>query len=171
MVETGEAADRGAVSPRRRAVGSRWGLIWAAAGIGLAIAYGVAWLMGPHPDTTLQRTRGESRSQITTLLDYSPVEVDPATLEPYETFRGLQPWSATDALGNPCLIIIEPSTSYLHGAACTPREAELVVDVGAWPVNHDSFAEGLRDGTIIRFELRGDAVDVTVHRPPPSTVP
>jgi hypothetical protein len=40
-----------------------------------------------------------------------------------------------------------------------------MVDVGAWPVFHDAFAEGLPDGTVIRFHLRGESVDVSVHRP------
>lgn len=164
MAETAEDAARGAAS-RRRGMPSRWGMVWIAAGIGLAIAYGVGWVLSPHPDATLQRTDGETPWSITSLLDYSSVEVEPATLKPYEEFRGLQPWSASDSLGTPCLFIVEPSTDYLQGSACTPQEADLIVDVGAWPVYNDSFAEGLPDGTIIRFQLRGDAVDVTVHRP------
>jgi len=167
MTDTTSEAEQGAGSRRRRGMPSRWGLVWIAAGIGLAIAYGVAGLLGPHPDTTLHRSQDPAESsQITTILeDYSPVEVDPATLAPYETFLGLQPWYATDFLGNPCLIISEPSTSSVHGGACTPREADLMVDIGAWPVFHDAFAEGLPEGTVIRFRLRGESVDVTVHRP------
>ncbi|MFB7890987.1 hypothetical protein ACFC1I_02130 [Microbacterium sp. NPDC056044] len=158
-------AGRRTPAQKRGVVPTRWGLIWIAAAVGLATAYGIAWLMGPHPDTTLQREDGVARSPITSLLNHAPVEVDPATLEPYEVFRGLQPWTATDALGNPCLIVVEPATSGVHGGSCTPREADLIVDVGAWPAYHDRFAEGLPDGTVIRFQLRGDAIDVSVHRP------
>ncbi|MFF2485379.1 hypothetical protein ACFVSU_03205 [Microbacterium sp. NPDC058062] len=162
---TGTAAEtelsRG--SRRRFAMPSRWGLVWIAAAIGLAIAYGVAWLMGPHPDHTLHT----AVSQVGFPSSYSPVEVDAATLEPHEMFRGLQPWSATDSLGNRCLIITEPagSSSWVHGGSCIPREADVVVDVGVWPDERGTFAEGLPDGTVIRFQLRGDEVDVSVHTP------
>ena len=170
MTETAADAELRTTSRRRFMMPSRWGLVCIAGAIGLATAYGVVWLMGPHPDLTLARSDAPE-SQVDFLLNYSPVEVDAATLESYEMFRGLQPWSATDSLGNRCLIIAEPSDQWVHGGSCTPRQADLVVDVGVWPDERESFADGLLDGTVIRFQLRGNAVDVSVHSPPGSTAP
>ncbi len=172
MTESGADAALGRGSRRRFAMPSRWGLVWIAGGIGLAVAYGAVWLVGPHPDLTLHQA-GTAVSQISFPLTYSPVDVDAATLEPYEMFGGLQPWSATDPLGNRCLIITEPSgsSSWVHGGSCIPPGADVVVDVGVWPDERGAFAEGLPDGTVIRFQLRGDEVDVFVRSPRQSAEP
>lgn len=166
MSDASLRADRDpAVSGWRRVLQSRWGLLSIAAAIGLAIAYGAGWLLGPHPDATLRPTDASPLASMDDYLGDALVEIDRTTFEPYEMFRGLQPWSATDKLGNPCLIIVEPATGSAPGRACTPAGADLLVDVGAWPAEDGSFAEGLPDGTVLRFQLRGHDVDVTVHRP------
>ncbi|MFD4959577.1 hypothetical protein [Microbacterium sp. NPDC058389] len=164
MTETMPASGDDTHPSRRRATLPRWVMVGIAVGLGLVVAYGAAWLLGPRPDATLTRFRGDAVTTINGLSN-AAVDVDVTTLEPYEAFMGLEPWYATDYLGNPCLLIIEPGTRYPLAGACTPPEADLIVDVGVWPAEADQFAEGLPDGTVIRFQLHRDAIDVYVHRP------
>jgi len=161
-----------AASSWRRLASSRAGRTWLAAGAGLAVvavvavAYGVAWLAGPHPDATLQPTNGEADLRVVGSMTWYLREVDVSTLRPYESFRGIQPWSAADSDGNPCLVLIERSTNMLLGAECTPPEGDLLADAGAWPAVRYEFGEGLPDGSIIRFHLHDGAVDAFVHLAP-----
>jgi len=148
----------------RQLTSSRSGRIWlgAAAGIAIvAIAYGVTWAFGPHPDATLWPTTVEPDTQVLSLM--LDADIDLSTLEAYEPFHGVEPWFAVDDYGSPCLMIVERSTNALLEAHCTPREAELFADIGAWPAVDADFAEGMPDGSIIRFHYRGNAVDAFVH--------
>ncbi|WP_243074144.1 hypothetical protein [Microbacterium sp. SS28] len=149
--------------PRRRWAWTRSPVLWVAAGVGLVAAYGVASLWGPHPDASLQATAGESDPGLVALAGYLNQEVDPATLTPYETFRGVEPWSGVDYYGNPCLLVIERSSQYLVGGACAPAGADVLVDVGAWRGSEVHFDDDLPIGTVIRFHLRADSVDVFVY--------
>jgi hypothetical protein len=95
-----------------------------------------------------------------------PIDIDLSTLESFETFHGVEPWSAVDDYDNPCLILIERSTQRLVEAQCTPPEADLMADFGTWPAYEFDIGDTLPDGSIVRFHHRGDTVEVFVHPAP-----
>jgi hypothetical protein len=91
--------------------------------------------------------------------------VDTSTLRSYEAYRGLEPWVAWNAQGSRCLMAIDGST--LWGIRCAPPEAELMLDIGAFPPSYSgAYTDDLADGTVIRFQLHGDSVDVYLFPPP-----
>lgn len=152
----------------QRLTRSRSARFWLAAGAGAAVVaavYGVTWLFGSHPDATMWRTSSEADDQVQTLIFEEVGDIDMSTLESYDSFQGVEPWSAVDFEGNPCLILIERSTDTAL-AECTPSEGDLTADIGAWPVMDYDITEDLPDGSIIRFHHRGNSVDAYVHRAP-----
>ncbi|HEX5856600.1 MAG TPA: hypothetical protein VFY91_00685 [Microbacterium sp.] len=146
--------------------------LWVAAAVGAALVaavYGGVWLLGPRPDASLGPTAREVEAELTTSLALNrrwAEDLDFSTLESYETYRGIEPWSAVDYYGDPCLVLVDRVTSALLEVACAPAGADLVADVEAWPALDPDFAEGLPDGSVIRFQLRDAAVDAFVHRAP-----
>jgi hypothetical protein len=140
-------------------------LIAVAAAVAIAVAvaiHGVATLIGPHADATLSATGAAADDLLIELVRNSgPIDIDLSTLRSFQPFRGVEPWYAVDDYGNPCLILIERSRERLVEAQCTPTEAELVADYGAWPVLEPT--AGLPYGSIVRFFHRGDTVEAFVH--------
>ena len=133
----------------------------------LAVVYGVATLLGPRPDATLSTTGATVDDLLVGLVRNSgPIDIDLSTLESFDTFLGVEPWSAVDDYGNPCLILIERSRQRLVEAQCTPPEADLMADFGAWPAYEYDFGDRLPDGSIVRFHHRGDTVEAFVHPAP-----
>jgi hypothetical protein len=144
-----------------------------AAGAGAAIVvlgYGVTTLFGPQPDATLDLTASVPDAQARTLtadhVDF--YDSDGTTLRSYGMFLGIEPWSTVDADGNPCLILIERSTHSTLDASCTPPEADLLVDLEVLVVPSYDFGDGLAVGSVIRFHLRDESVDVFVIPAPES---
>ena len=158
-----------AASGWRRVVSERSREIWLGAGAGVvvvAIGWGVAWLGEPRPTATLSSTAGRADEEVLALVAEPAgwFDIDTTRLRAYETYRGVEPWSARDEFGNPCLLLIDRAADEVLEAACTPQEVRLIADIGAWPadVSDYAFAEGLPDGTVIRFQHRGDTVDVSL---------
>jgi hypothetical protein len=130
----------------------------------VAIMYGVATVLAPAPDATLSPTGATADDLLIGLVRNSgPIDIDLSTLESFEPFHGIEPWSAVDDYGNPCLVLIERSRERLVEAVCTPTEADLVADYGAWPASDYDFGDPLPDGSIVRFHHRGDTVEAFVH--------
>ncbi|WP_022890696.1 hypothetical protein [Agromyces italicus] len=162
-----------AASGWRRMTSRRSRPIWLGVGAGLAvvaISWGMAWVGEPHPTATLASTANRGDEEVLALTA-EPVEwydIDTTTLRSYEAYRGVEPWSARDAFGNPCLILIDRSADEPLEAACTPADAQLIVDIAVWraPVSDFAYAEGLADGSVVRFRHRGDSVDVSIINAP-----
>ncbi|MGI9824251.1 hypothetical protein [Agromyces sp. Marseille-Q5079] len=151
---------------RRRMASKRSRPIWLGAGAGVAvvaIVWGVSWLREPRPTAALASTADRADEEVLALVaEYIPLlDIDTTTLASYETYRGVEPWSARDEFDNPCLVLIDRSADAVLEAACTPEEGQLIADIAAWPASGPAFAfaEGLPDGSIIRFRHRGDTVD------------
>ena len=127
----------------------------------VVILWGAMWLFGAHPDATLRLTANEADSEIADLLmNANALEfIEASTLRSYEEYRGVEPWSGVDDVGNPCLLLVDRSAARVLGMACTPQEGDLIVDIGVWPSEDPDFSEGLPDGSIIRFQHDGDTVD------------
>jgi hypothetical protein len=147
------------------------GRVWLIGGslvVIIAVINAVTWFAPRRPEATLQPTGIEAEFHIRSAVSLAPLaELDTTTLRGYEVYRGLEPWVAEGAHGSNCLMVIERAT--LQAIRCAPLEAELTVDIGAWPLDATyPYMEGLADGTVIRFQLHGDTVDAYLY-PPPNT--
>jgi len=148
----------------QRMTSTRSGRARLAVGAGVTavvILWGAMWLFGPHPDATLRPTATEADGEAAALMrNANALEfIDESTLESFEEYRGVEPWSGVDDVGNPCLLLVDRSAARVLGMACTPQEGDLIVDIGVWPSEDPDFSEGLPDGSIIRFHHDGDTVD------------
>ena len=149
----------------RRATATRSRRIaWAAGalvGVGAVVTTVVLLSVPPRPDATLQRTAAEADDQVLTLVrqEVPWMKIDGSTLRAYESYLGLELWSAENAFGSPCLIAVERSKNLFSEVGCAPSPAALFIDVSSWD---DDFDGHPGDG-IIRFFLRGDTVDVYIY--------
>ncbi|GAA2972633.1 hypothetical protein JOD63_000135 [Microbacterium terrae] len=139
--------------------------LWIAAIAGVAITGAVAWVAGPHYDAVLQPTDREIDDPLRSQVG-DDADLDIAGLRSYAAFRGVEPWSTIDRDGSPCLLIIDRSTDLILDVACAPAGAGAFVEAAAWPTLDRAFADGLPDGTVIRFLLGDETVDVSVIRAP-----
>lgn len=128
-----------------------------------ALAYAVEWIIGPHSDATLHPTEDEADDVVFLMLDVLGADVDRSSLRGYEPYRGVEPWFFVDRQGLQCFMIIDRSGPTVDGANCVPPGVELFADIGAWPLLGDESMEGLPDGSIIRFQYRGDSVDAFLY--------
>lgn len=173
---TGEAVAEASVVPMqegvlRRMTATRGG----AMAVGALLAGTVAVAIGavvagtsPRPDVVLDPTSAEPSDQVLRLVDYArSLLIDESTLTAFERYRGLEVWAADSALGNRCLLVVEPSSDNLLGAGCVPSPATPAVEIYDVPVYEgDDWHAGLPSGTVVRFAARGDeAVDVWVLEP------
>lgn len=130
----------------------------------LAIA-GVATWSAPRPDAVLSRIDVEPDAQAVGLTAYARnLMVDASTLRGFEGFLGLEVWGADSALGNECLLIMEPSTDLLLAASCAPPGADVIAQIYDVPVrSSQDWHEDLPVGTVVRFVSDGDAVEVWLY--------
>jgi hypothetical protein len=119
-----------------------------------ALAYTVAWLVGPHPDATLYPVADEADGVVLSLLEFLGADANPSSIRGYQPYRGVEPWFSEERQGFQCFMIVERSSRTVDGANCVPPGVDLFADIGA---------EGLPDGSIIRFHYRGDSVDVFLY--------
>ncbi|WP_137844864.1 hypothetical protein [Microbacterium sp. 2FI] len=136
----------------------------------VVVANAVIWTLRPYADETLRSVADEADFQVgvwLTFLDQRPAD---GTLRGYEPYRGLEPWSFVNGQGLQCLLIGSRSQRLAMTTQCMPPGVDLSADVVAIPRWNDDFAEGLTPGSMIRFHLRGDSVDVVFY-PAPETDP
>ncbi len=159
--------ERAPVSLWRRATATRSGRFWLAGGsvlVALAVVYAVSWVIGPHPEATLRVASDKADAQVLSLAAFARLaEIDESTLRGYEPHRGLEPWVAENRQGSRCMLIVERASDNLQDVNCAPPGEPVIAYVGAWPFWGDPFAEGLPDGSVFRFTLRGDVVDVDFY--------
>lgn len=137
-------------------------LVAAGAVATLSIVYGVVSSLGPRPDATMHPIAAEADDRVARQLVILGAQApDPSSLRAYGEYRGIELWSGLDPWGSPCLYGYERSMEDLVIAECTPREGELFGDIGEWPRPWEF--EGLAKGSLIRFHLHEDAVDVYVY--------
>ncbi|MBB2924088.1 hypothetical protein [Cellulomonas cellasea] len=88
-------------------------------------------------------------------------------LQEYEDFRGLSVWSGASRYDTDCLLVAHPGQGLLEGigdAQCSPDGVDTIADV---PLCSGCSAPhvfaGMPTGSLIRFVLQGDHVDVYVY--------
>ena len=136
------------------------------------VVYAVTWLDRPTPDATLHPLDGDNDGQLIRLMEQLG-HVNFSTLQEYEPYRGVEPWTVNRD-GQLCLVAVARARTQVFNSQCVPPGTELFVNLtiapgvefGPWRSFDDAYAEGLPDGSVIRFHLRDDAVDVFVYPAP-----
>ncbi|WP_109210642.1 MULTISPECIES: hypothetical protein [Microbacterium] len=151
---------------------SRAGSFVAGAAVATLIAAaGAGWLAwaAPRPDATLRPTGAAPSEQVLRLADYARRQmVGKASLRGFESILGLEVWSARSGLGNECLLVFEPVTDDLLGVGCVPPPAQPVVEIVDVPVAwRQQWTEHFPSGTVVRFVLDEDAVEVWIYEGAP----
>ncbi|MCR2784008.1 MULTISPECIES: hypothetical protein [unclassified Microbacterium] len=97
-----------------------------------------------------------------TMLGLSPGE-----LRQYENYRGLSIWSGESRHGTACLLVAHPVQGLLEGigdARCSPEGLDTIADLTLCSgCSAPDVFDGLPTGSLIRFVLKGDHVDVYVY--------
>ena len=124
--------------------------------VGVIVIVSVASV--PRPHATLQRVGQEADvGMLEILANEGPGEIDPSTLRNYESYRGVEVWSATNAFGALCLLTVDRSGGGdVPGSSCIPAPGKLYVDIMGY---------GLPDGGRARFVFDGETVDVFEYQP------
>ena len=140
---------------------------------GAAAVTGWMWWTAPRPDVTLHRTDAEPSAQVLRLADYARRQlVMKSTLQPFEPVMGLEVWSAQTTFGNTCLLVFEPASDEFLAIGCAPAPADPIAEIYDVPVAwEEEWVDGFPTGTVVRFMLHGDAVDVWIHEGAGPSVP
>ncbi|GAA1986631.1 hypothetical protein [Microbacterium pumilum] len=153
-------------SLRDRLTATRGGLGSVVAGalvVIVTLVYTMAWLVGPHPDATLQPIDDPADDAVVlSMLDFLGADADPSTVRGYQSYRGVEPWFLVDKQGFHCFMIIY-RPSGVDGANCVPPGVDLFADISVDGTSADDLSEGLPDGSVIRFRYRGDSVEVFLY--------
>ena len=127
------------------------------------VGYAVRWLDATIPDATLPPLPDAADPALIEIMRARGLDGHFSTLQKYEPDRELEPWSVMHPEGYLCLLAVDRARETVQNAQCVPPGTELFVNLGAWPSFNDAYAEGLPDGSVIRWHLREDAVDVFVY--------
>jgi hypothetical protein len=141
-----------------------WALFGVTAIVGLCAGLALQGSFTRAPDAVLRPVDGVhvdledewllSISQWLT-LDAAPVQ--------HESFHKLQVLSATGASGTSCLVVTW--SNHWSDFSCTPEGLSPVVDFVAYVGGPQPLDDPLPAGTVIRFELNGGVVSVTMRTP------
>ncbi|GAA1959777.1 hypothetical protein [Microbacterium deminutum] len=143
-----------------------WASVAAVGVIGVGMGVALAASMAPHPDATLAPTdHVQIDLEDTWLLSISQWLTTEARPVQHEPFHKLQVLSATSKDGASCLVVTW--ANHWSDFSCTPQGLTPVVDFVSYLGGPQPLDEQLRVGTVIRFELDGDVVDVTMRVPSP----
>lgn len=90
-------------------------------------------------------------------------------LRRYEDFRGLGVWSGESRYGTACLLVAHPGQGLREGIGderCSPEGLDTIADLvnpGSDGYNSGGVFADLTNGSLIRFVLNGDHVDVHLY--------
>lgn len=139
----------------------RWAPVVLAGVIGLIVGLLGPTLMPPFPETTLHKVGPIGAD--------APVDeemgmmfgADEGSAQLYESFRGLDVWTVTSEESGRCLAVTDDG-AWL-GAGCAGEPLTVYADVRVYAGQEPEVLAGdLAEGSLIRFELRGDSVDVWI---------
>ena len=141
-----------------RRIHTRW-LVAAAVVAGMIIGLALPMLLPPFPDATLSKM-GDPGVPM-------PMEEDVGTIysaqdetgQLYEQFEGMDLWTVESENGGMCLYVIADGSWVAAG--CAPEGLAVIADAQAYP-GSVAFLDDLPEGSVVRFEVRGDVIDVWV---------
>lgn len=139
-----------------------WGVIGGAAVAAVVLVGGVAAVI-PHPEATLRVTSSDSQGPVRVDLfgGVDELGLERSDLRLHDEFRGLQVWSGETEAGSRCLFITGALSSN-WGRSCTPSGLDPTIDLYKYAGFNDRVFGYIPDGSVIRFVLRGDAVEVWI---------
>ncbi len=139
-----------------------WAAIALSGAVSLATAITVGLYQAPQPDALL-RPVGEVTADLSTrwvsgLMNSFGLE----RVTEHDSFGRFHVLSGTNESGSSCLMIVWENI--WADASCVPPSLSPIVDYFQYAGGADPTREDLAPGSVIRFELRDGAVDVTVRR-------
>ena len=137
--------------------------VWAFVLVGVlvvVVAVAIPALLPGQPDTTLRAAPADDDSGGQVPERFGWLDFEPDSLRRHENFHDLAVWSASTAEGSRCLII-SLNDNWADGQ-CTPPPMDPILDLYIYPGASELEQFRLPVGSVVRFTLRGDAVDVFV---------
>ena len=161
VVDEEETADAGpsttTPAPRRAA----WrrvpaiAYIAGAAVLGLGAGLAVPALSPPHPVATLRASPPADGAQ----LDFGMYGIPAESAMRYESFRNLEVWSAETQQGSVCVVVTTREGEWM-AAGCAPAPLNPTADITYYPGMRGIDGLELADGSVVRFVLRDDVMEV-----------
>jgi hypothetical protein len=124
--------------------------------IGLGIGLAVPELISAHPHTVL--TAAPAEVSVPNFQLYGTVAGLPTR---YQPFHDLEVWSARTVEGAVCVLVISADRSW-RSVGCAPRPLDPVADISPYPVIRAIEGVDLPIGSVVRFILRENAVQVWI---------
>lgn len=132
--------------------------------LGVLVGITVPAAVTPGADTTLHPSENPvlaiDDEWLSSMLDWLQINEPPTEFEP---FYNLQVITAVSETGSTCLVVFW--VNQWSDASCTPDGLTPVVDFIAYPGSPQPLDDIVPVGTVIRFELHGDQVGVTLREP------
>ncbi len=132
-----------------------WAYIAVAACIGLGVGLAMPALAPPHPVATLRQAPPADGVE----LDFDMYGIPAESPVRYEPFRDLGVWSAVTEQGSTCVVITAGDEEWM-AAGCAPAPLNPTADITYYPGMRGIEGLELSDGSVVRFILRGDVMEV-----------
>jgi hypothetical protein len=142
-----------------------WATLAAVGVVGAVVGFAVSASVSPRADVTLGPTdHVQIDLEDDWLLSVSQWITTDAQPVQHEPFHKLQVLSVTSKAGTSCLVV--SWADHWSDYSCTPAGIAPVVDFVAYLGGPQPLEDPLPPGSVIRFELNGDVVDVTMREAP-----
>ncbi|HEX5856725.1 MAG TPA: hypothetical protein VFY91_01320 [Microbacterium sp.] len=137
-----------------------WAIVGAGALALAAVAVLIAWISPRPPDRVLAlQSIGERDEFVDVYGNLEWLGLDAEGLRRYEDFRGFSVWSGVSRYGTDCLLVSRPEQG-LGAVGCSPEGLPTIADLQKYMGVSDEAFDDMPTGSLIRFVLNGDRVDV-----------
>jgi hypothetical protein len=137
-----------------------WAIVGAGALALAVITALIAWISPPPPDRVLAlQSVGERDEFVDVYGNLEWLGLDAEGLRRYDDFRGFSVWSGTSRYGTDCLLVSRPDQG-LGALGCSPEGLPTIADLQKYMGVSDLAFDDMPTGSLIRFILNGDRVDV-----------
>jgi len=150
------ADDTASARPRGRRRVPPWAFVAVAGVVGVGVGLALPALMPPHPEAVLRSIPLDGET-----IDFSMYGVDASPPTRYAPFRNLEVWSAETPGGSACVLVTSGDGDWI-AAGCAPQQLEATADLTFYPGMREVEGFDLPDGSVVRFVLRGDSVEVWI---------
>jgi len=137
-----------------------WAIIGTGALAVALVASAIAWMSPRPPDHVLAlQSVGEKEDFVDVYGNLEWLGLDSEGLRRYEDFRGFAVWSGMSRYGTECLLVSRPDEG-LGAGGCAPEGLPTIADLQKYTGVIDEVFGDMPTGSLIRFVLNGDRVDV-----------
>lgn len=134
-----------------------WACVAGAAAIGLGVGLAVPALTPPHPIAELRPAPFIDGVE----LDFRMYGIAAESPVRYEPYRGLEVWSAETEEGSTCVVVTTGDGEWMT-AGCAPEPLTPTADITFYQGMRQIDGLDLADGSVVRFVLRGEAMEVWI---------